>query len=329
MPEITVSLLVLTESGALLVREPEAPVWRFPGGRFLESDDTVEEAVRREARRLLGVDVGPEPEFFETFYERDAGGTVVHNVFHAPPDLDPRPHDSLLVRWAGPDDLDEVALPEWVRDALTVAFGGAPSPLSLADLERAIDRAVERAPVVIVTGPAGAGKSTVARELCRRYPRAAHIDVDLLREFVVSGFASPVPGESDPEEAARQTDVAIRNAVALARNFGAAGIISVIDEVLQAPAEVDEYLEGLGPYTETYLITLAPDAATLAARDQGRPPEQRMGERSAELGRIFAANGETRGLRLDTSAMTVEETVDSILERIGEARVISQWEDGS
>ena len=43
---------------------------------------------------------------------------------------------------------------------------------------------------LIVGGPA-VGKSSTATALARRFPRAVHVEVDKLREMVVSGLALP------------------------------------------------------------------------------------------------------------------------------------------
>jgi chloramphenicol 3-O-phosphotransferase len=187
------------------------------------------------------------------------------------------------------------------------------------------------APVFNVTGPAGAGKSTVARELCRRFPKAAHIEVDLLRwRMILSGYVRPEEAYgAEPDEALRQLALAARNACSLARNFAAEGFVAVIDDVLERREELDLYLDELAGLDPVYFVTLLPNAETLIARDAGRSPEDFMGSRSEELRRIIEANGETRGLRLDSSAWTVEETVDIILERQEQARVAPGGESAS
>jgi 8-oxo-dGTP pyrophosphatase MutT (NUDIX family)/chloramphenicol 3-O-phosphotransferase len=325
MPPIFVWAVVTDARGVLLVPARNANAWALPGGALLPDDESVEAAIVREVAAQFGVSLADEPEFLDTTYERLAdGGTLVHNLFHVPGELLgaglAATDDS---EWLPLDDLDRTPVPAWLRRGLGILFGGeeAEPGFDLAQIEAALGRVTVTEPVILVSGPAGAGKSTVARELCRRFPWAAHIEVDELRDMVLSGYASPVPGQSDEAEAEAQNRLATLNAAALARNFSLAGMVAVIDEVLEGSEGLDGYLAALGPDMDVRVVTLLPDVAELARRDDDRPEGHRMGTRSEQLRQIIAANGETRGLRLDTSAWTVEETVDNILERLDEARV--------
>lgn len=330
---IFVWAVVTDERGILLVPAREADGWTLPGGPLLADDDTVETAILRELSTRHGVALPGEPEFLATRYERRPDGrTVVHNLFHLPSGSLETGIDVFgdAVEWFDPVGAGELGIPAWLAEGLDTLFedeDGLP-PFDMAQLQAGLgrfrtDTAVvsPAAPVVILTGPAGVGKSTTARELCLRFDRAAHIDVDMLRGMVVSGYASPVPGESDPAASAAQVDLAIANAAAVARNVSTAGMLAVIDDVLETPDQLDLYLEHLGLDADIRVVTLLADRAVLARRDAGRPPDQRMGARAGDLHHIFMTNGETRGVRLDTSAWSVEETVDIILEQVEESRV--------
>ncbi|MGE0542921.1 MAG: AAA family ATPase [Dehalococcoidia bacterium] len=323
---IYVWAVVTDERGVLLLPSSETDGWTLPGGPLMDDDDTVEAAILRELRSRFGIALPDEPEFLATRYERSPdGGTVVHNLFHIPSEtldagVEVFGDAAQVIESAATDHL---SIPTWLREGLPALFedeDALPS-FDVTQLQAGLAQFRPAAPVVIVTGPAGVGKSTVARELCLRFDRAAHINVDLLRDMVISGYASPIPGESDPSEAEEQIRLGIANAAALARNFSESGILAVIDDVLETPGELDTCLDALGPGADLRMVTLLADRAILTRRDAGRPHDQQMGVRSEQLHHIFMTNGETRGVRLDTSHQTPEETVDIILEQLEDARV--------
>jgi hypothetical protein len=72
------------------------------------------------------------------------------------------------------------------------------------------------------------GKSVTARALADGRPRCAFIDVDDVRQLIVSGAAAPWVGEEGRE----QQRLGVTNACSLARNFVAVGIEVVVADVL-------------------------------------------------------------------------------------------------
>ncbi|MEU4684161.1 AAA family ATPase [Streptomyces xinghaiensis] len=91
--------------------------------------------------------------------------------------------------------------------------------------------AAHAAVAVLLIGPAGAGKTTVARHWAdsRRVP-TAHISLDDVREWVRSGFADPRSGWNDHSEA--QYRLARRTCGFAARNFLANGISCILDDAV-------------------------------------------------------------------------------------------------
>src|SRR3990167_3898309 len=69
--------------------------------------------------------------------------------------------------------------------------------------------------VLILTGPPGAGKNTIAQELAKRLKQCAIIDVDLVRWMVVQPHRAPWDGR----EGKRKQMLGVRIACTLAALF--------------------------------------------------------------------------------------------------------------
>ncbi|MEU4877832.1 Pro-rich N-terminal domain-containing protein [Streptomyces sp. NPDC021608] len=134
----------------------------------------------------------------------------------APPP--PAPHHAPAAQ--SPDTTGHVPLPP-----------GAPVPMPSAPPAPAAPDPAATTLAVLLIGPAGAGKTSVAKFWAdhRRVP-TAHVSLDDVREWVRSGFADPQSGWNDHSEA--QYRLARRTCGFAARNFLANGISCILDDAI-------------------------------------------------------------------------------------------------
>ena len=84
-------------------------------------------------------------------------------------------------------------------------------------------RAVAGAPVLILTGPPGAGKSTVAGLVAERFSEAVHLESDWFWTTIVSGHVAPWLAEADAQNRA------VLRATAAAGRLAAGGYTVVME----------------------------------------------------------------------------------------------------
>ena len=121
--------------------------------------------------------------------------------------------------------------------------------------------------VIIVSGPPGAGKSSVAEALCERYDRMLHIEVDALRHMVKAGYRHPWAGDRQAHE---QLVLAARNASAMARESVAMRYAVVIDDVVTAEMASVYRTAMASAGVPVHLVTLLPSLEVTLARDATR-----------------------------------------------------------
>ena len=173
-------------------------------------------------------------------------------------------------------------------------------------------------PVFLISGTPASGKSSVSLALMQRFVRSVHLPVDNLREMVVSGIAHPVPAWT--EETARQFGLARGNAALMARRYSSAGFAVAIDDVCSSRDFHADY-EAHFADAQPYRVLLLPRLEVVLRRNSERTHKDFHHETLISVIRYLHAEYtamDTRNwLVVDSSELTVEETVNLILERSG------------
>jgi len=169
--------------------------------------------------------------------------------------------------------------------------------------------------VIVVTGPAGAGKSSVAEALCERFDRMLHVDVDVLRHFVRAGYRHPW---AEDAQSAEQRELAVRNALAITREAVETRYAVVIDDIVYGPV-VDMYRMFAGNLgAPVHFVTLLPSIDVALTRDAGRSASIPDRVRALHLEFMREAQaGSLPGAVLDTSSdtnahMTADRVQDAV-----------------
>ncbi|MFE9254870.1 AAA family ATPase [Streptomyces sp. NPDC006879] len=173
---------------------------------------------------------------------------------------------------------------------------------------------------VLLIGPAGAGKTTVARYWAsRRSVATAHISLDDVREWVRSGFADPQSGWNEHSEA--QYRLARRTCGFAARNFLANGISCILDDAVFP----DRPVVGLGGWKRhvgphLLPVVLLPGLEAVLERNAARSGNRRLCDE--EVARIHGRMAGWYGSGLpiiDNSSYDVETTARALDEALARA----------
>lgn len=174
------------------------------------------------------------------------------------------------------------------------------------------------ASVHLVTGIQAAGKSTVAQALAERLPgRTVHVHGDQFRRWIVGGRAEMTP-DAGPE-AVRQLRLRHLLTARTCDTYADAGFGVVAQDVVLGD-ELPRMVTAIRS-RPLHVVVLAPRASAVAARE-ARRGKRAYGPWTVEaLDRSLRTETPRIGLWLDSSELTVAETVEEIVHRTEESRV--------
>lgn len=174
-------------------------------------------------------------------------------------------------------------------------------------------------PIYMIVGPPAVGKSTTSRALATRFPKSIHIPVDDIRMMVVSGLMLPSATWSD--ELAQQISLARANVSNMAQTYQQAGFAVVIDDFWDAN-HASDYQALLHHGQALHKIVLYPTQTEAHQRnfirsgDSPARPYIDEGIRIVyqQLTPALTQLAQTGWLVVDTTAMSIDETVSHIIQ---------------
>jgi predicted kinase len=188
----------------------------------------------------------------------------------------------------------------------------------MASRSTSADR-VPRPSVVVVTGPPGAGKSTVARLVAARFDPAVCIESDWFWKTVVRGFVPPWEPEADP-----QNRVVVRAFASAAAVMAAGGYGVVVDGIV-GPWNLDvvtEQLEALDVDCAYFVLRPAREVALARATARvgeagtdGHPPLTDEGP-ILHMWDQFSDLGQYEDRVIDNTDLSADATADLIWREI-------------
>nr|MBA3873040.1 AAA family ATPase [Anaerolineae bacterium] len=167
-------------------------------------------------------------------------------------------------------------------------------------------------------GIMASGKSTIAQRVAERLPKSVHLRGDVFRRMIVSGREEMQPPPS--EEAFRQLRLRYELAAQAADGYCAAGFTVIYQDVIIGPMLKDVVeMHHMWPL---YVVVLCPSPSVALERDAHRHKQTYNGWTPDELDHSLRHETPKLGFWLDTSILSVDETVDVIFAQLDKARIV-------
>lgn len=160
------------------------------------------------------------------------------------------------------------------------------------------------ADLYVITGPAGVGKSTISRKIAEASSKSALIEGDDLYAQIIGGYVNPW-------EEGNFLDTFWKLSLSSIKVYLEDGFDVVFNYII-SPDQLEMIKKEFKDYKIKFTVLLV-DEETILTRDKRRPEEYQMKERCIVLLNEFKDHNYSEDYILDTSHITVDETVDKVL----------------
>ena len=159
------------------------------------------------------------------------------------------------------------------------------------------------ASLYIITGPAGVGKSTISKELAKRSNKSALIEGDDIYAQVIGGYVSAW-------KEGNHLDIFWKICLDSINSYLEAGY-DVIFNYIVTPSSFNQIKNRFKNYNVKFVVLIV-DEETILKRDSQRPEDCQMHERCIILLNNFKNHDFGNDYFLDTSNLSVDETINII-----------------
>ena len=155
----------------------------------------------------------------------------------------------------------------------------------------------------IITGPAGAGKSTISRKIAESKSKSVLIEGDDIYHQVVGGYVQAW-------KQGNNLDIFWKICIDMIDIYLSNGYTVVFNYIVN-PENIKALQDKFKEYKIKFIILIT-DEETLLSRDNERPKDCQMGERCLTLLNDFKNKNYNKNNFLDTSNLSVNETLEEI-----------------
>jgi len=187
--------------------------------------------------------------------------------------------------------------------------------LRAPDMPQEVEGEADKAPVLIVTGPPGVGKTTTAAILADRAERAVHLEADAFFRFIRSGYVEPWHPRSR-----EQNGIVMRLVGQAGAGYAEAGYSTIIDGIVIPTWFLEPLRDQLrdAGHRVAYVVLRAP-LSVCRARVEARQSEMPVDSGAIEqLWKSFADLGDLERNVVDVEGGSPEMAADLVAQRLAD-----------